>query len=79
MRKVMHSTRRLIIVILEELIELDRRTDILKFILNRVCLNDEDMPSADEESHFGVVSAALALAALPILAKGLAFAILMLQ
>ena len=46
-----------------------------------VSLNDDDLyDDADSsDGHFGVVSAALALAALPFICKGLSFIILILQ
>lgn len=83
MRKVIRSTRMLIAAILEVLIELDRRTDLLTPILDNVLLNDDDTSDYDdeeaEEPHFGMVSVALTLAALPVLAKGMTVVILMLQ
>lgn len=81
MRKIVYSTRMLIASILEALIELDRRTDLLTPILDNILLND-DVPDYDdeaEEPHFGMVSVALTLAALPVLAKGMTVIILMLQ
>lgn len=82
MRRVMHTGRKLLTIILEELIELDKRTDLSKMALRYVSLNDDDLYDDDADSseeHFGVVSAALALAALPFICKGLSFIILILQ
>lgn len=82
MRRVMYTGRKLLTIILEELIELDKRTDLSKMALRYVSLNDDDLYDDDADSseeHFGVVSAALALAALPFICKGLSFIILILQ
>lgn len=81
MRRVMYTGRKLLTIILEELIELDKRTDLSKMAIRYVSLNDDDLyDDADSsEEHFGVVSAALALAALPFICKGLSFIILILQ
>lgn len=82
MRRVMYTSRRFLQVLLEELIALDRRTDFTKMTLRYVSLNDDDLYDDDADSsdgHFGVVSAALALAALPFICKGLSFIILILQ
>ena len=82
MRRVMYTGRKLLTIILEELIELDKRTDLSKMALRYVSLNDDDLYDDDADSsdgHFGVVSAALALAALPFISKGLSFIILILQ
>lgn len=84
MRRVMYSTRKFLQVILEELIAFDRRTDFTKMALRYVSLNDDDLYEDDadgdrENSHFGIVSAALALAALPFVCRGLSFLILLLQ
>lgn len=81
MKRVMYTSRRFLQVLLEELIALDRRTDFTKMALRYVSLNDDDLyDDADSsDGHFGVVSAALALAALPFICKGLSFIILILQ
>lgn len=82
MRRVIYTGRKLLTIILEELIELDKRTDLSKMALRYVSLNDDDLYDDDADSseeHFGVVSAALALAALPFICKGLSFIILILQ
>lgn len=83
MRRVMYTGRKLLTIILEELIELDKRTDLSKMAIRYVSLNDDDLYDDDDadssEEHFGVVSAALALAALPFICKGLSFIILILQ
>lgn len=81
MRRVLFTTRKSLQVILEELIALDRRTDFTKVALRYVSLNeiDDDDDGDSENSHFGIVSAALALAALPFVCRGLSFLILLLQ
>lgn len=84
MRRVMYTSRKFLQVILEELIALDRRTDFAKAAIRYVSLNDDDLYEDDadgdsENSHFGIVSAALALAALPFVCRGLSVLILLLQ
>lgn len=81
MRRVMYTSRKFLQVILEELIALDRRTDFSKMALRYVSLNEIDDDDDDdyESNHFGIVSAALALAALPFVCRGLSFLILLLQ
>lgn len=81
MRRVMYTGRKLLTIILEELIELDKRTDLSKMAIRYVSLNDDDLYDDVDSSggHFGIVSAALALAALPLVCKGLSFIILILQ
>lgn len=79
MRKVMRTGRMFLQSILEVLIELDRRTDISKRMLDMVKLHDEEPDEEYPDSHFGVVSIALTLAAFPIFVQGLSLLILLLQ
>ena len=79
MRRVMRTGRDFLQAILEVLIELDRRTDISKRMLDMVKLQDEESDEEYPDSHFGVVSIALTLAALPTLTEGLSLLILLLQ
>ena len=82
MKRVMYTGMKLLTVILEELIELDKRTDFSMMAMRYTSLNDDYLYDDDADSsdgHFGVVSAALALAALPFVCKGLSFIILILQ
>lgn len=58
MRKVIWQARCLHMVIKEELEELNRRTDVSKWLLKRVMLNDPD-PAEEEEcesSPLGIVT-----------------------
>lgn len=62
MRKIMKQAGRLNRTIIEELVELDRRTDLCPFILKHTLLNDVDDDEMEESSlHFGIVSILLGL------------------
>lgn len=58
MRKIFWQAHCLRMVVTEELEELNRRTDVSKWLLRKVMLNDPD-PEEEEEcssSHLGVVT-----------------------
>lgn len=66
MRRIMRQIRTLFSVIKEELILLDKRTDVLPMLMSRVNLNDDDYwddesddDSGDTETHLGIVSLTL--------------------
>lgn len=56
MRKILKEAKSLLKTVGEELAALDHRTDITKFIIQHVLLNDEEEESDADDFHFGIIS-----------------------
>ena len=78
MRKVIWQARCLHMVIKEELEELNRRTDVSKWLLQRVMLNDPDPEEECDSSPLGIVTMLKAAVAATALWAAMSAAIILL-
>ena len=62
MKKIVKETKSLLKAIGEELETLDRQTDVSRFVIQHIMLNDDyEEEMENDTSHFGIVSVASSL------------------